>query len=68
MGGDDGGFHLEVHVILGRVLTDLRALGEQVRRRCRLLPSPGGSSRRPMVARPVRYGRRNKRKTFLGEK
>ena len=26
-------------------------------------PSPGGSSSRPMVARPVRYGRRNKRKT-----
>ena len=25
----------------------------------------GGSSRRPMVARPVRYGRRNNRKTYL---
>ena len=32
-------------------------------------PSPGGSSSRPMVARPVRYGRAQakQRKTFLDE-
>ena len=28
-------------------------------------PSPGGSSRRPMVARPVRYGPVRQKKTFL---